>query len=94
LTEERKDIPLEYGVTRKINPNSFWDMYFGEIVFLARDVWRAPGIRNKIFYIIMPPGWSHLGDHKTARSIRRSFLEEKSKLYLSDKNQHSWNQGS
>jgi hypothetical protein len=23
----------------------------------------------------MPPGWSHTGDHKTARVIREEFLE-------------------
>jgi sterol desaturase/sphingolipid hydroxylase (fatty acid hydroxylase superfamily) len=72
---ERKDIPVQYGVTRKINANSFWDVYFGEIVSLGKDVFLAPGIKNKFLYLVKPPGWSHTGEHKTAQVIRQSFLE-------------------
>ncbi|HEX4373967.1 MAG TPA: sterol desaturase family protein [Puia sp.] len=76
FTYERKDIPVEYGITRKINPNNFWDVYFGEIYWLGKDVIKAPGIKNKLLYIVMPPGWSHTGDHKMASEIRRSFLQK------------------
>lgn len=72
---ERKDIPIEYGITRKINANNFWDVYFGEIILLGKDILKAPGAKNKLLYIIMPPGWSHTGDHKTANLIRKSFLQ-------------------
>jgi sterol desaturase/sphingolipid hydroxylase (fatty acid hydroxylase superfamily) len=72
---ERKDIPVEYGVTRKINPNSFWDVYFGEIVSLGKDVFKAPDLKSKLLYLVMPPGWSHTGLHKTANYIRKSFLQ-------------------
>ncbi len=76
---EREDIPVEYGITRKMNPNNFWDVYFGEIIALSRDVIKAPGIKNKFLYIVMPPGWSHTGEHKTANVIRRSFLQNEVK---------------
>jgi sterol desaturase/sphingolipid hydroxylase (fatty acid hydroxylase superfamily) len=76
LQPELKELPVEYGVTRKINPRSFWDVYFGEISFLARDVWAAPGIKNKILYLLIkPPGWSHTGTHKTAAGSRKAALE-------------------
>ena len=26
--------------------------------------------------MIMPPGWSHTGDHKTAKLIRNEFLKK------------------
>jgi len=71
---ESDDIPVEYGITRPMNSNSFLDAYFGEIVLLARDVARAPGLRNKFLYLVKPPGWSHTGDHKTAGLIRRNYL--------------------
>jgi sterol desaturase/sphingolipid hydroxylase (fatty acid hydroxylase superfamily) len=71
---EEKQLPPEYGITREINPNSFWDVYFGEIVALWKDVVKAPGIKNKIAYIFMPPGWSHTGNHKTARMVRKEYL--------------------
>lgn len=72
--EEREDEKPEYGVTRRINSGSFLDVYFGEIVLLAKDVWKAPTLKSKLLYIIMPPGWSHTGDHKTANAIRSAHL--------------------
>lgn len=76
LVDERKDIPVEYGITRKMNPLNFWDAYFGEIAVLARDVKNAPGLKNKLLYIFMPPGWSHTGKHKTAKVVRDNYLRE------------------
>jgi len=76
LQPEQRDIPVQYGITRRIKANSFLDVYFGEIVYLAKDVWKAPGIKNKLLYIVMPPGWSHNGEHKTARLIRNEFLKK------------------
>ena len=70
---EQKETPIEYGITRKINANSFLDVYFGEITSLSKDVAKAPGIKNKILYMFMPPGWSHTGDHKTASVIKKSL---------------------
>jgi hypothetical protein len=26
-------------------------------------------------YVVMPPGWSHTGDHKTATVLRQSYIE-------------------
>ncbi len=72
--DEKKEIPVEYGITRKMVPNSFLDMYFGEIVALGKDVIKAPGIKNKLLYLIMPPGWSHTGEHKTASVMREAYL--------------------
>ncbi|PVD50575.1 fatty acid hydroxylase [Terrimonas sp.] len=72
---ERKEVKIEYGITRAMNPNSFWDVNFGEIVALVKDIRKAPGIKNKLLYMIMPPGWSHTGDHKTAKVARREYLE-------------------
>ena len=71
---EEKDEKPVYGITRKMNPQSFTDVYFGEISALAKDVWHAPGLKNKFLYIFMPPGWSHTGEHKTARQVRNEYL--------------------
>ena len=73
---EDRQIPIEYGITRPMKKNSFLDAYFGEIVLLAKDVAKAPGIKNKFLYIIMPPGWSHTGDHKMSSIVRRKYFEE------------------
>jgi sterol desaturase/sphingolipid hydroxylase (fatty acid hydroxylase superfamily) len=72
---ESDSVPVDYGITRSMKKNSFTDAYFGEIVFLAKDVARAPGIKNKFLYLVMPPGWSHTGVHKTAGLIRNAELK-------------------
>ncbi|MGI9552432.1 MAG: sterol desaturase family protein [Aurantibacter sp.] len=73
--EEQKEVEIEYGITRKMNSGSFFDVYFGEIVALAKDVFRAPGLKNKLLYLVMPPGWHHSGEHKTAKMIRGNYLK-------------------
>jgi sterol desaturase/sphingolipid hydroxylase (fatty acid hydroxylase superfamily) len=75
LRHEKVDLPPEYGITRKMNAHNFWDVYFGEIAALVKDVINAPGIKNKLLYIIMAPGWSHTGQHKTAKTVREEFLK-------------------
>ena len=77
LQNEKDEVKVEYGITREINPNNFLDVYFGEIYSLWNDVKNAPGIKNKLLYILMPPGWSHNGKHKTARVVRQSYMEKK-----------------
>lgn len=73
---ENKNVKIVYGITREMKPNSFIDSYFGEIGALAKDVRKAPGIKNKFLYIFMPPGWSHDGQHKTASMVRVEYLQE------------------
>jgi len=73
---EKKEIKIEYGITRKMNAQNFLDVYFGEIGALWHDVRHAPGIKNKALYLIMPPGWSHIGEHKTAYLVRKEFIEQ------------------
>ena len=72
--EEQEDVKIEYGITREMNSGNFMDVYFGEIVALAKDVWHAPGIKNKLLYLVMPPGWHHEGDHKTAKIVRANYF--------------------
>lgn len=73
---EKKELRIEYGITREMNPNNFLDVYFGELYCLWKDLVKAPGIKNKLLYIVMPPGWSHTGDHKTARVTKQAYLEQ------------------
>jgi len=72
--DEDREIKIEYGITREMKRNSFLDAYFGEIVALARDVKKAPGLKNKFLYLFMPPGWSHTGDHKTSVKVREAYF--------------------
>lgn len=75
--EEDRNLHIQYGVTRPIRSGNFWDVYFGELINLTKDVIKAPGIINKLKYIFFPPGWSHTGVQKTAKSIRDEYLASK-----------------
>ncbi len=65
------DDPVEYGITRDVNVESLMDVQFGEFKSLWQDVKMAPGLTNKLKYLVMPPGWSHTGDHKTVQALRQ-----------------------
>ena len=75
--DEDADVQIEYGITRKMDSGNFWDVYFGELIALIKDVVQAPGILNKLKYIVMPPGWHHEGQHHTAKMVREAYLNEK-----------------
>ncbi len=75
--EEVDSVKIEYGITRSMDSGSFLDVYFGEIIALYKDVSRAPGLKNKLLYLVMPPGWHHGGDHKTARVVRHNYLKSR-----------------
>lgn len=72
---ELEDIRPVYGITRPMK-GTFVEAYFGEFLALGKDVLNAPGWVNKCLYVVMPPGWSHKGDHKTAAAVRRQWLKE------------------
>lgn len=57
LQHEVPGVKPAYGLNREVKPNSFIDMYFGEIYLLVRDVCAAATLKQKILYIFMPPGW-------------------------------------
>ncbi|MEP5566690.1 MAG: sterol desaturase family protein [Halioglobus sp.] len=62
---------VEYGITRQVNSESWIDVQFGEFSALWLDVREAPGLLNKLLYLLMPPGWSHDGQHNTVTAQRR-----------------------
>lgn len=72
---ERPDLAPEYGIAGRTGSTGFLDAYFGELVALARDVRRAPGPRNKLMYLFMPPGWSHTGEHRTVAVLKRERMQ-------------------
>jgi len=68
----RDEEPPAYGITREVNTGSFWDVHFGEFVLLARDIRDAPGLANKLGYLLRPPGWRPGDDSQTAAARKRA----------------------
>ncbi len=77
--DKEDELPIQYGITREMDSGSFFDVYFGEFKALYKDVKNAPGLKNKALYLIMPLGWSHIGEHQTAKIVRNQFLNQDSK---------------
>lgn len=72
----RDEVKIQYGITRVMDVTNFIDFYFGEIILLFQDVKNAKGLKNKLFYLIKPPGWAPGTAAHTAASERKIFLSE------------------
>ena len=82
----KEDVRVDYGVTRELDVTNFSDLYFGEILLLYRDVKNAAGLKNKLLYIVMPPGWEPACSARTASALRRDFLKTNPALGITSKN--------
>ncbi|HEX4695122.1 sterol desaturase family protein [Sphingomonas sp.] len=67
---ERDDEAPRYGIVKNLGSfNVLWAA-FHEWAGIAKDVWRAPGLKAKWGYVAKPPGWSHDGSRETSESIK------------------------
>ncbi len=65
--------PVQFGITREVNTNSFWDVHFGEFLLLWRDLKTTSNLREVLGYLFSPPGWKPEGEQQTAaaRKLRK-----------------------
>jgi sterol desaturase/sphingolipid hydroxylase (fatty acid hydroxylase superfamily) len=76
---EREDDRPVYGIVKQLGSfNLLWAATH-EWVGIARDVWSAPGLANKLRYALMPPGWSHDGSRETSETIKERWEEIRAK---------------
>lgn len=57
-TFEVEEEKVTYGITEPINSVNPFVVFFHGLTRLFRDVYKAKGIKNKLKYLIKPPGWS------------------------------------
>jgi sterol desaturase/sphingolipid hydroxylase (fatty acid hydroxylase superfamily) len=67
---ERDDERPRYGIVRQLGSFNLLWAAFHEWIGIARDLWKAPGWRNKAGYALREPGWSHDGSRETSDTIR------------------------
>ncbi|MBX9881337.1 MAG: sterol desaturase family protein [Sphingomonas sp.] len=72
---ERDDEAIRYGIVKQLGSFNLLWAAFHEWVGIARDMWAAPGLRNKLGYLLMPPGWSHDGSRETSEMIKQRWAE-------------------
>jgi sterol desaturase/sphingolipid hydroxylase (fatty acid hydroxylase superfamily) len=69
-TPEHDEERPRYGIVKQLGSFNLLWAAFHEWIGIAKDVWRAPGLKNKIGYIVAPPGWSHDGSRDSSETIR------------------------
>lgn len=76
---ERADDRPRYGIVKNLGSfNLLWAATH-EWIGIAQDVWRAPGLRAKLGYLVMPPGWSHDGSRDTSETIKAQWRSSETK---------------
>ena len=71
---ERDDDAPRYGIVKNLGSFNLLWAAFHEWIGIAKDVWAAPGLRAKLGYLVMPPGWSHDGSRDTSEIIKERWL--------------------
>jgi len=75
-----EEIEIDYGITRKINSGNFLDVYFGDIVALAKDIMKAPGLKNKVIF-----GMSGYGGNTVIIDMENSRIVVLNSIHWSNK---------
>jgi sterol desaturase/sphingolipid hydroxylase (fatty acid hydroxylase superfamily) len=68
---EKPDEKIVYGLTRQIDSGNFAESQFSGFRSLWHDIRSAPSLKDKILYLLMPPGWRHDGRHETVAVLRK-----------------------
>ena len=71
--EEDEAEKVVYGITNNIHTYNPFKIASHEFIALFKDVRRAPGLKNKLKYLFMPPGWSHDGEDLRAKTLRKNL---------------------
>jgi len=82
----KDEVKVDFGITREPDVTNFGDLYFGEFVLLYHDIKNAGSIKNKLLYIVMPPGWTPACTTQTAAALRRDFLKANPGLDTTSRN--------
>jgi sterol desaturase/sphingolipid hydroxylase (fatty acid hydroxylase superfamily) len=71
FSEEKNFEPCQYGLTENIKTYNPLKVATHEYAAIWRDVKRAQKWSDKLKYIFFAPGWSHDGEDKRAKTLRR-----------------------
>jgi sterol desaturase/sphingolipid hydroxylase (fatty acid hydroxylase superfamily) len=72
-TFEPERAPVTYGLTTNLETYDPITIAFHEWVAMARDVLHASRWRDRVGYVLRPPGWSPDGSRQTAREMRAAL---------------------
>ncbi len=72
---ERADEPVRYGLVHDIDTFNPLRVAFHEYVAMVRDViGRGLTLRERVAYLLAPPGWSHDGSRQGSEAIKAEYV--------------------
>ena len=72
FSRELDEEPVVYGLTKNIESYNPATVAFGEYANIVKDVLRTENWVDKARYLLLAPGWSHDGEDKRAKVLRRA----------------------
>jgi len=73
--EELPKDEIVYGLTHQPDDTGPVNIVFHEFKAMTNDMKRAPGLKNKLKYMLYPPGWSHDGSTQVAKVMQRELRD-------------------
>lgn len=70
FAEERDEEPVVYGLTKNLGTFDPWRVLVHGYTEIASDVRRAASWGDRLRYVLKPPGWSHDGPDRRAKTLR------------------------
>lgn len=68
-TFQREEEEPTYGLVKQMESHRVWDIQTWGVRHLVAQLRSAPRWRDKLGYLVRPPGWSHDGNHATTEAI-------------------------
>jgi len=72
---EDKNEPCRYGLVRDLGTFNPLRVAFHEWWGILVDMWHAKGFRNKLMFLVAPPGWTPDGSRKTSDMIKAEWRD-------------------
>lgn len=75
FVEELEEDRPRYGIVRNLGTFNPVKVAFHEYAGIARDIF-SPGLtlRQRLAYVVAPPGWSHDGTRDTSESLKAAYV--------------------
>ena len=70
-TYQREEEEPTYGLVDRSEYHSILDIQTGGVQWLWKRLKRSPKWSDKLKYLLMPPGWSHDGQHEMTTDLQR-----------------------
>ncbi|WCL52750.1 sterol desaturase family protein [Gimibacter soli] len=73
IPEDKAGNPCRYGLVHDLGTFNPLRVAVHEWVGIARDMWHAKGLKNKLMFLVGPPGWTPDGSRMTSDMIKEDW---------------------